>query len=359
MAPRKPLKEVLAEFTMPAAPQLVLSEEDGTLRCVACGHRCRIKEGSAGICMFRFNRNGVLRVPAGYVAGLNVDPIEKKPLYHVLPGRDALSFGMLGCNFHCPFCQNWVSSQVLRDDNAVAYPRETDADSLVQAALSRGAPIIVSTYNEPLITADWAAQIFDKAHEKGLKCGFVTNGHASPEVLAFLEGRLEMASVDLKCFTQTGYATLGGVLKNVLDSISRLKEMGVWIEVVTLVVPGFNDSATELRGIADFVVSVSPEVPWHVTAFHPDYTMTDGGPTPLSKLNEAHTIGKEAGLHYVYQGNIAGGDFEHTYCHSCNALLIRRRGFYVLENRMRGGNCPDCGAAAPGIWEDAPPHQST
>jgi len=260
MATRKSLKEVLRRLTMPAAPQLASQEEDGAVRCMACGHRCRIKAGQAGICQARFNENGQLRVPAGYVAGLQIDPIEKKPLYHMLPGRDALSFGMLGCNFHCPFCQNWISSQVFRDENAMAHPREVGADELVSAAVAKAAPMVVSTYNEPLITADWAATIFDKAHEKGLKCGFVSNGHASPEVVEFLRPYLDFLNVDLKSFTQTNYQILGGLLQNVLDTIARLKEMGMWIEIVTLVVPGFNDSEKELRDIAAFIASVSPEI---------------------------------------------------------------------------------------------------
>jgi pyruvate formate lyase activating enzyme len=354
------LKQLLSENTMPSAPELALDEGEGVIRCVACGHRCRIAPGKSGICRVRFNEGGELRVPAGYVAGLQVDPIEKKPFYHAFPGRDALSFGMLGCDLHCSYCQNWVSSQALRDDAAVAQPRLIRPEHIVDLAVEEGTPAMVSTYNEPLITADWAVQVFQLAREKGIVCGFVSNGNASPDVLSYIRPYVDLYKVDLKSFNDHNYRKLGCTLANVLDTIGRLADMGFWVEVVTLVVPGFNDSNEELTSIARFLVGVSPDIPWHVTAFHPEYKMTGPPCTPAATLARAYDLGKAAGLRFVYTGNLPGrmGDRENTYCHSCRALLIRRQGFYVLENRMRRDACPDCGTHIAGVWEDNPPRRT-
>ncbi len=361
MKHRSELQELLADFTMPADPALVRKEIDGAIRCLACANRCRIVEGKAGICCVRMHRDGELRVPGGYVAGMQVDPIEKKPFFHVFPGRDALSFGMLGCNYHCPFCQNWISSQVLQDDASTGTPHIIKPERLVATAVDEGTPVIVSTYNEPLITADWAAKIFEKAREHGIVCGFVSNGHATPEVIAFLRPLMQLFKVDLKCFTEEGYAEVGGKLKAVLDTIASLKEQGFWVEVVTLVIPGFNDDNAQLNGIARFVAGVSPDIPWHVTAFHPDYKMRDRGPTRASEIQRAIDAGHDAGLHFVYAGNMPGamGSVENTFCPSCQALLIEREGFSILNNCMAGGQCPDCGAFIPGYWEADPVRRST
>jgi len=350
------LRTLLADNTMPAAPELVRDEGEGVVRCLACAHRCRIGEGKAGVCQVRFNSGGQLRVPGGYVAGLQVDPIEKKPFYHVYPGCEALSFGMLGCDFHCPYCQNWISSQTLRDDQAVAAPRAVEAERIVELAVQRRTPVMVSTYNEPLITADWAVKIFKLARPRGIRCGFVSNGNATLEVIEFLRPWVDLYKVDLKSFSDRDYRRLGGTLKAVLDTITRLKEQGFWVEVVTLVVPGFNDSDQELGGMARFLAGVSPEIPWHVTAFHPDYNMTDPPRTPASTLLHAWELGRAAGLRFVYAGNLPGsvGDCENTCCASCGALLVRRYGFQVEENHVRAGRCPKCGTAVPGIWTDQP-----
>lgn len=355
------LKSLLEEHTIAGAPELVVDEGGGAVRCLACGHRCLIREGKAGVCKVRFNRGGELRVPGGYVAGLQIDPIEKKPFWHAFPGRDALSFGMLGCDLHCSYCQNWVTSQALRDDDAVSLPRMCEADEVVRLAVDRDVPVVVSTYNEPLITADWAVRVFSEAREAGLRCGFVSNGNATPEVLEYIRPYVDLYKVDLKSFNDKNYRSLGCTLKNVLDSIERIKAMGFWIEIVTLVVPGFNDSAEELRGIARFLADISPDIPWHVTAFHPDYKMTEPPRTGIGSLDRAYDAGKEAGLRYVYPGNLPGGvgDRENTYCPSCDRLLIERRGFYVIRNLMRGGTCPKCDAAIAGVWEEHAPKSST
>jgi pyruvate formate lyase activating enzyme len=323
------------------------------IRCYACAHRCPIPEGQPGVCKVRFNRDGKLYVPWGYVAGAHNDPIEKKPFFHVLPGSRALSFGMLGCDLHCPYCQNWVSSQAVRDEDAFAPIERSTPEELVRLAVDAGAETVVSTYNEPLITAEWAVAVFREAHRAGLLTGFVSNGNATPEVLEYLRPHLDLYKVDLKSFDDRHYRQLGGRLEPILDSIRRIHEMGFWLEVVTLVVPGFNDSDEELRQIAGFLAGVSPDIPWHVTAFHGDYKMTEPTDTPAGTLVRAARIGQSAGLRYVYAGNLPGstGDLENTCCAACGELLVARRGYRILACRMRaGGQCPACAGLAPGRW---------
>ena len=355
------LKELLAANTMPAAPELMIRGGNEVVQCLACGHRCSIRPGHSGVCRVRFNRDGDLRVPAGYVSGLQIDPIEKKPFYHAYPAREALSFGMLGCDFHCSFCQNWVSSQTLRDEAAVARPSFVEAERLVETAVRDGVPMIVSTYNEPLITADWAVEIFKLARAEGLTCGFISNGHGTPEVLEFIRPFVDLCNVDLKCFSESGYRKLGGVFEAVLDTITRLHQMNFWVEVVTLVVPGFNDSDEELKQMAGFVADVSVDIPWHVSAFHPDYRMTGPPRTPLETLIRAYDLGKAAGLRHVYPGNIHGGagERESTFCPSCAKMLIRRRGFTIEKNWMKGSTCPFCTEPIAGRWEENPPSSTS
>jgi pyruvate formate lyase activating enzyme len=355
------LKELLANNTMPSAPELVVAEVNGVVRCLACGHRCPIQEGRSGVCRVRFNEGGELRAPAGYVAGVQVDPIEKKPFFHAYPGRDALSFGMLGCDLHCSYCQNWVTSQALRDDQAVAVPKFVEPQRLVDRALEYQVPVMVSTYNEPLITADWAVKVFELAKPAGITCGFISNGNGTPEVLTYLRPWVDLYKVDLKGFDDRKYRSLGGVLKNVLDTIAQLKDMGFWVEIVTLLIPQFNDSDEELTGMAEFLAGISRDIPWHVTAYHPDYKMADPPATPATTLIRACDIGRAAGLRFVYAGNLPGrvNEHEHTCCPECGAMIIERRGFNVLRNRMtHPGVCPDCRAAIPGVWEFSPPKQS-
>jgi len=297
-------------------------------------------------------------VPAGYVAGLQVDPTEKKPFFHVLPGSLALTFGMLGCSFHCPFCQNWVSSQVLRDTTAGTAPEAIDAQAMVALGLRHGAKLVASSYNEPLITTEWAVEVFKEARARGLLTLYVSNGYASEEVLEHLRPWLDGINIDLKCFSDKGYRWLGGVLQRVLDTVERAHGMGFWVEVVTLVVPGFNDSDEELKEMARFLASVSPDIPWHVTAFHPDYKVRDGGYTPAATLSRAADIGHEEGLRFVYAGNLPGAlrSLEDTRCPSCGETLVERQGYRVSRYRITpDGRCPDCGTSIPGVWwEEAP-----
>lgn len=323
------------------------------VRCFACGHRCVVLKDQPGICQVRFNRGGRLYVPWGYVAGLQCDPIEKKPFFHALPGSQALSFGMLGCNFHCGYCQNWITSQTLRDPGAIASIQEVGASEILDLCSRFQAQVVTSTYNEPLITSEWAVEIFKMAKNKGFKTAYVSNGNGTPEVIDYLQPWLDLCKIDLKSFQDRNYRKLGGRLSPVLDTIRRFQQKNVWVEIVTLVVPGFNDSDEELSDIARFIVSVSPNIPWHVTAFHQDYKMTDRSSTSIQTLLQAAEIGQKEGLRYVYAGNLSGrtSHWENTYCPGCRRLLIERFGFRVLKNEIDRGACPHCHAIVPGIWE--------
>ncbi len=347
------LRQLLAEHTAAAAAELSATEDQDAVRCLACGHRCKVLEGRHGVCHVRFNRGGELRVPHGYVSSLAVDPIEKKPFYHAYPGRPALSFGMLGCDLHCSYCQNWITSQTLRDDDAIAEPQFVTPERIVELALKHNCPVITSTYNEPLITTEWAVEIFKLGKQHGLTCGYVSNGNATPEVLEYLRPHMELYKIDLKAFEDKTYRRLGCALSTVTDTVRRAKALDYWVEIVTLVVPGLNDTPDELRRMADFIAEVSVEIPWHVTAFHPQYKMTDPPRTPAETLARAYETGKQAGLHYVYAGNLPGlvGDREHTDCHVCGQRLITRRGFHVTDNYLDHGACPACRTVIAGVWE--------
>ena len=347
------LAEVLAEQTAEAAPELVERISKDRTRCYACGHQCPIPEGAAGVCKVRFVEGGRLHVPWGYVGGVQCDPIEKKPFFHAHPGALAYSFGMLGCDLHCAYCQNWVTSQALRDPDAVSPPTEARPEAIAADARRLGARVVVSTYNEPLITAEWGVEIFKHARAAGLMTGFVSNGNGTEQVLNFVRPYIDLYKVDLKSFDDRHYRQLGGRLDPILFTIRRLHEMGIWVEIVTLLIPGFNDSADELRQLTAFIASVSPLIPWHVTAFHKDYRMSDPANTTPEMLMQAAALAHDAGLQYVYAGNIPGavGDLENTRCHHCSALLIERYGYRVRSYRLTPtGGCPDCGTLIPGRW---------
>jgi pyruvate formate lyase activating enzyme len=344
------LGEILTRLTVEG--ELYEKLPDKRVRCYACGHRCLIPEGRPGVCKVRFNEAGLLKVPAGYVGALQVDPVEKKPFFHALPGSLALSFGMLGCDYHCGYCQNWITSQALRDPTAGSPPRLVSPEELVEMALETESAFVVSTYNEPLITSEWAVAVFKEARARGLKTAYVSNGNGTEEVLDYLRPWVDCYKVDLKGFNDPNYRKLGGKLQTVLDTVRMLRAKGFWLEVVTLLVPGFNDSEAEIREIARFLVSVSPEIPWHVTAFHQDYKMRDRENTTVRTLLKAAEIGAAEGLQFVYAGNIPGrvGQWEDTRCPGCGLVLIRRVGFRVLENRLQGGACPKCRRQIPGVW---------
>jgi len=561
--------------TLTVRGELYRKLSDDTIECYACGHRCKIRAGRRGICQVRFNEGGELRVPWGYVAALQSDPIEKKPFFHVMPGSNALTFGMLGCDFHCgycftgdtmvvtnrgpislqnafergvalqkqpdgdisiPFdlkaitssgslrkvkavfrhpyegemvkvkpyylpsitctpdhriyvtddqntepytvqakhlatyhylalprwlhfpsspmvnameyigsykavhnirwerqsvlagiaesgpsyeeqtttwcennnsnskiietekfylvpiceiageffkghvfnmeveqehnylanfllvsnCQNWLTSQAMRDpssDVSINYIRKISPQEMVQLAHRTHASTVVSSYNEPLITSEWAVEIFKEAKAAGLMCAYVSNGNNTPEVMEYIRPYISAYKVDLKCMQDKNYRKLGGVLQNTLDGIKRAREMGLWVEIVTLTIPGFNDSNEELWDAARFIAEVSKDIPWHVTAFHKDYKMTDHDNTDAKTLLRAAEIGREAGLQFVYAGNLPGqiGEYEDTFCPQCNERLIQRSGYVLHEYRITGaGTCPKCHTKIPGLWPKDP-----
>jgi len=326
---------------------------DGRLQCYACGHCCPLPDGAIGVCKVRFNRGGRLLVPWGYVGGVQCDPIEKKPFFHAYPGALAYSFGMLGCDLHCSYCQNWVTSQALRDPAAVSSPMLASPDELVSDALRQRARVMVSTYNEPLITSEWAVAIFKEAKAAGLVTGYVSNGNGTPQVLEYIRPWVDLYKVDLKSFDDRHYRELGGRIAPILDTIRRLHEMRFWVEIVTLLIPGFNDSREELTRLTEFIAGVSPDIPWHVTAFHGDYKMTSPANTTADMLIVAAAIGRASGLRHVYAGNLPGqvGALEDTRCYACGELLIERYGYHVRSYRLTAnGRCPSCDAAIPGRW---------
>jgi pyruvate formate lyase activating enzyme len=352
--------------TLTARGHLYEHLDNDNVRCYACAHRCLIRPGGRGICKVRFNRDGELRVPWGYVAALQTDPIEKKPFSHLLPGSNALTFGMLGCNFHCGFCQNWLTSQTLRDPAADRLPPQyahaISADDVITYARQNAADLVVSSYNEPLITSEWAVEIFGKAKLAGLQCAYVSNGYGTPQVLEYLAPHLTAYKIDLKTMHDSHYRSLGGVLQHVLDTIQLAHQLGLWVEVVTLVIPGFNDSREELWEAGRFLASVSRDIPWHLTAFHPDYQQTETHSTPAETLQTAAEIGQEAGLNYVYAGNLPGrvGSLEDTHCPHCQETLIQRRGFSVMRYRITAqGECPKCSQKIAGVWNSNPDQVKT
>src|SRR5262245_23689234 len=358
MSTASSLKSILKEYSKEGGIYERL--EGGKVRCYACGHRCLILPGLDGICRVRYNESGRLMVPSGYVGAIQCDPTEKKPFFHAFPGSSALTFGMLGCDLHCAYCQNWVTSQALRDPKAVAPPMEVTPDQMVKTARRYGARLVVSSYNEPLITSEWAIEIFRLAKSQGFVCAYVSNGNATPEVLDYIRPWVDLYKIDLKSFQDKSYRKLGGILQNITDTIRMVHERGFWLEIVTLVIPGFNDSDDELKRAAEFIAGVSPDIPWHVTAFHKDYHMTGPDNTTAEALLRAAEIGLAAGLNFVYAGNLPGrvGDFENTYCPECKGLLIERYGFRVKRNAVRAGACPACGIPVPGRWDSSSPGSS-
>lgn len=348
------LEEVLDSLTADGA--LYERLPDSAVRCFACGHRCLIKDGRRGICKVRFNEGGTLRVPWGYVGALQCDPTEKKPFFHIYPGSDTLTFGMLGCDLHCPYCQNWVTSQALRDPASAAsgaYPQQVTAQGLIAYGVRAGAKLVGSSYNEPLITTEWAAAVFQQAVAAGMKCVFISNGNVTREALEMIRPYAVGYKIDLKTMSDKNYRRLGAVLDSVVEGIRLVHDMGFWLEIVTLTIPGFNDSNEELMDAARFIASISPDIPWHVTAFHKDYKMTEPGNTSAATLLRAAEIGQEAGLNFVYAGNLPGrvGDYENTYCPKCRRLLIARYGYVILEYHLTDdGDCPACQHRLPGVW---------
>ncbi len=314
--------------------------------CRLCAHRCRIAPGQSGLCGVRRNLNGTLYSASyGRLIAASCDPIEKKPLYHFLPGTSAYSIATEGCNFRCEFCQNWQISQNHSGDSCgIVAPEKA-----VRAARQAGCRSIAYTYTEPTIFFEYAYDIARRAHEKNLANIFVTNGYMTADSLNMIRPYLDAANVDIKSFRDEFYGKrCGAKLQPVLDSVKRMKEIGIWVEVTTLVIPGENDSETELKSIAEFIASVDPVIPWHLSRFYPQYKFQTYDPTSIEMLQKAEDIGRSAGLRYIYLGNV--GENTDTVCPECNETLISRSGFCVRDQKIKDGRCPECGERIEGIW---------
>ena len=326
-------------------------QAESRVSCCLCAHRCLISPEKFGICGVRRNDGGKLvTLVYGEVIAAHVDPIEKKPFYHFLPGTTSFSIATVGCNFRCSFCQNWEISQAsMKSGDGVGGFKLMPTD-VVREAVDRGCRSISYTYTEPTIFFEYAYDTAKLVREKGLRNNFVTNGYMTAEALETIRPYLDAANVDLKAFKDETYKRVCKArLEPVLDSIRLMKRLGIWIEVTTLVVPGLNDGDEELAAIARFLAGVDPDIPWHISRFHPDYKYTEVPATPVRTLERAFDLGKREGLRFIYVGNVAGLS-EDTLCPSCGKVLIRRRGFNADENLMNGVNCPFCGASVPGVF---------
>jgi pyruvate formate lyase activating enzyme len=326
------------------------SLEEGKVQCRLCAHRCLIKEGKRGICGVRENQGGRLQtlVYARAVAR-NVDPVEKKPLFHFQPGSRSYSIATVGCNFRCLFCQNADISQMPRDLNRI-IGGEFPPEQVVEAARKSGCRSISYTYTEPTIFFEYAFETARLARSAGLRNIFVSNGYMTAEALDSIHPWLDAANVDLKAFTDSFYKEqCGARLDPVLESLRKMKSLGIWVEITTLLIPGMNDSNEELRELARFIVELGPEIPWHVSRFHPIYRLTTVSHTPVATLRRAREIGLQTGLHYVYTGNIPGDEGENTFCHHCGKLLIDRYGFSIGHYGIKNGRCPDCQTTVAGV----------
>ncbi len=332
--------------------EAMLAEPDGEgkVLCRLCAHRCLVADSKYGVCGVRQNRDGRLVTHVyGEVIAAHVDPIEKKPLFHFLPGSLSFSLATIGCNFRCAFCQNWQISQSSTRKGGRGG-QELSPEQAVRAAAAEGCRSISYTYTEPTIFFEYANDIALLARSRGLRNIFVTNGYMTPEALEVAKDWLDAANVDLKAFRDDTYRKVcNGHLQPVLDSIGLMKRLGIWVEVTTLVVPGLNDSDQELASIARFLAGLDPDLPWHISRFHPDYQYSETPATPIATLDRALALGKEAGLRYIYVGNVMGGA-EDTLCPKCGRRLVRRRGFSVTSNTIDAGHCPQCHASIAGIF---------
>jgi len=332
-------------------PALFWESAGGTaVRCGLCCHRCLIEEDKTGVCGVRVNREGRLfTLSYGAVIAEQVDPIEKKPFFHFLPGTRAYSVAAAGCNFSCPFCQNAAISQAPRERRRIPV-LFTPPEEIVNRAVAFRCSSISFTYTEPTVFFEFARDVARRAAERGIRNNFVTNGYMTGNALKEIAPVLHAANVDLKGDDEFYRTLCRARMGPVLETIALMRELGIWVEVTTLVVTGRNDSADTLRLLARSIARIDRNIPWHVSRFFPAYQMGDEMPTPLEAISRAIEIGREAGIRYVYAGNLPGDRSESTFCHSCRAILIRRFGFTVSGNRIAGGRCPDCGAEIPGVW---------
>ncbi len=325
--------------------------EDNNVICFLCPHNCRIKLGKRGICNVRENITGKLySLVYGKVIAEHIDPIEKKPLFHVLPGSLSYSISTVGCNLSCRNCQNWEISQI--DKNSQILGQNVTAEEIVKNAIKSGCQSIAYTYTEPTIFYEFAYDCAVLAHANDLKNIFVTNGYINSEPIKKIAPFLDAANIDLKSFSDQTYRKFfGGKAEPVKNSIKLMKKLGIWIEITTLVIPNVNDSCEELSDIADFIKGVGEEIPWHISAFYPNYLMRDYPPTPISILKKARQIGVDKGLKYVYTGSTPSDDGENTYCYNCKKLLIERQGFSISKNHIKDNKCTNCKAKIDGIFK--------
>jgi pyruvate formate lyase activating enzyme len=345
---------------------MLFQKTGDAVKCTACKHYCIIKEGGTGICGVRKNENGELYlIVYGKAAAYHIDPVEKKPLFHFLPGTTIFSLGTIGCNFGCTFCQNWDISQATREikikfreqkeqtikiGELAEYGQTLEPEKIVEYCYENNIPSIAYTYNEPAIFFEYAYDTAKLAHKKGIKNVFVSNGYESEESLNKIKPFLDAMNIDLKAFTEEFYMkTCKAKLQPVLETIKLAKKLGIWVEITTLVIPNENDSEKELAQIAEFIAKIDKKMPWHITRFHPDYKMLDKEITPIQTLEKAYEIGKKAGLDYVYVGN-ASTTHENTFCPKCNKMLIQRNGYNTKIISLKKGRC-ECGEKIPGIWK--------
>lgn len=327
---------------------------ESKVKCNLCNHRCVIKDDRRGICSVRENQAGVLKTLVfGKLIARHIDPIEKKPLFHFLPGTLSYSIATVGCNFRCKFCQNADIAQMPTDHKGIIWGDSCTPQDVVIGAERGGCHSISYTYTEPTIFFEFAFETAKLAHEKGIRNVFVTNGYMTREALEMINPYLDAANVDLKAFTDNYYKELcSAKLHHVQDTLKTMKSLGIFVEVTTLIVPGLNDNPSELKDLATFIAEdLGTETPWHISRFHPTYKLTDRPPTPVKTLTMARDIGLGAGLKYVYTGNVPGDVGENTFCYSCGHMVVERRGFRVGTLRVKNGRCTQCGAEIDGVWE--------
>lgn len=324
--------------------------ENKAVECFLCHHRCVIKEGKTGFCKVRENKGGELfSLVYGRAISTHVDPIEKKPFFHFYPGSSAFSIAAVGCNFVCKFCQNYSISQIVRDHHTIPGD-ELSPESVINLAKRAGCKSISFTYTEPTIFFEYAYDISVLAKKIGIKTNFVSNGYMTPEAVDKIVTLLDAINVDLKAMSEKFYKEFcGAELNHVLETLKYIVSKGIWIEITTLLIPGFNDDESELKKTAEFICSLNPGIPWHVSRYHPDYKFDSAPPTPAKILQKAVEIGKKAGLRYIYTGNIPGHEGENTFCYNCGKKLISRFGFSVYENHIKQSKCPWCAAHIDGV----------
>lgn len=327
----------------------------GKILCQACAHACKLDEGEYGICGVRRVVDGELKLLVyGLAAAVNIDPIEKKPMFHFLPKTRVFSLGTVGCNLSCQFCQNHEISQYPKENNHKIVGREFPPQMIVQEALEHGCESIAYTYNEPIVFFEYTYDTAKLAHEKGIKNIYVTSGYETKKAIDLLEPYIDGMNIDIKAFREEFYQEIcGAKLKPVLEAVKYAHQKGIWIEITTLLIPGKNDSDEEIRDIARFIADLDRSIPWHLSAFHPTYKMLDLPHTPESTLLRAYKIGQEEGLKYLYIGNVDNGDFESTYCPSCRERVVDRSGNigqYVTNRLDENGKCPNCAYSLEGVW---------